>query len=159
MNCKKILDTVYEDHGNFHDSLPLITKIRIYLHLFTCNDCAQKIERYETCRDILKNDFLPPAQSMEDYVMPLILSEEENSAEEKAAVTGGIPLRGWVAAGIIMLLSLATIFFGLDFNTIALNAGISFMIPIGITIGIALSCYGALFIGSHLKELSRRFGL
>jgi hypothetical protein len=33
------------------------------------------------------------------------------------------------------------------------------MIPIGITIGIMLTGYGALFIGSHLKEFSERFGL
>jgi hypothetical protein len=30
---------------------------------------------------------------------------------------------------------------------------------VGITIGIVLTCYGALFIGSHLKELMERFGL
>jgi len=29
----------------------------------------------------------------------------------------------------------------------------------GITIGIILTTYGALFIGSHLKQLSERFGL
>jgi len=58
-----------------------------------------------------------------------------------------------------MLISLATVFFGLEFNKVALIAGMSFTIPIGITIGIALTSYGALFIGSHLKDLSERFGL
>ena len=35
----------------------------------------------------------------------------------------------------------------------------SFLLPVGITIGVVLTTYGALFIGSHLKELSERFGL
>jgi hypothetical protein len=35
----------------------------------------------------------------------------------------------------------------------------SYLLPVGITIGIVLTSYGALFIGSHLKELSERFGL
>jgi hypothetical protein len=60
---------------------------------------------------------------------------------------------------MVMLVSFATAFFGLDFNEVALTAGLSFMIPIGITIGIVLTCYGALFIGSHLKEFIERFDL
>jgi hypothetical protein len=37
--------------------------------------------------------------------------------------------------------------------------GSSFLLPIGITIGAIVSAYGALFSGSHLKELSSRFNL
>jgi len=161
MNCEKILDKVYGySEQNLHDSMPLLTRIRIGLHLFICSDCTRKIERYEVCKDILKNDFLPPSQYLEDTVMSLILSEEkEKTNEEEVAITGGLSLRGWVIAGLIMLISLASIFLGFDFNTIAHNAGISFMIPIGIIVGIFLTSYGALFIVSHMKELSRRFGL
>ena len=160
MNCEKILNEVYDfSEHNLHNQMPLSTRIRIGLHLLICSDCTRKIERYEVCKDILKSDFLPPSQNLEEKVMSLILSEEEKACEEEAVVTGGLSLRGWVIAGLIMLVSLASIFLGFDFNTIAHNAGISFMIPIGITIGIALTCYGSIFIGSHLKELSRRFGL
>jgi hypothetical protein len=35
----------------------------------------------------------------------------------------------------------------------------SFLLPVGITFGIVLTSYGALFIGSHLEEFSERFGL
>jgi len=81
-----------------------------------------------------------------------------NEAEE-AELPGGFSTRGWVIAGMVMLVSLATAFFGMDFNRVALAAGMSYMIPVGITIGIALTCYGALFVGSHLKEFTERFGL
>jgi len=102
---------------------------------------------------------------LETAVMSMINAEEEaaNTAEiaeaMNAEIIGGFSIRGWIIAGIVMLLSLATVFFGLEFNKVALIAGMAFTIPIGITIGIALTSYGALFIGSHLKTLSNRFGL
>ena len=156
MSCEKILDKVYEYSGD-PDAMPLVTRIRIGLHLLVCPDCAQEVERFEVCRDILHSEFLPPAPDLEDAVMAII-SAEENEAEE-AELPGGFSTRGWIIAGLVMLVSLATAFFGLDFNRVALAAGMSFMIPVGITIGIALTCYGALFVGSHLKEFTERFGL
>ena len=85
--------------------------------------------------------------------------EEQQETEEIYAVPGGLSTRGWVIAGLIILVSLVTAFFGLDFQKLALETGMSFLLPVGITIGIVLTSYGALFIGSHLKELSERFGL
>ena len=103
---------------------------------------------------------MPAAPGLEEAVMAAIAVEENISPEtEEALIPGGFSTRGWVIAGLAMLVSLATAFFGLEFNKVALAAGMSFMIPIGITFGIVLTGYGALFIGSHLKELTERFGL
>ena len=155
MNCTRILDKVYE-----HEKMPLLMRIQIGLHLLVCSDCAEKIERYELCRDIMRSEFLPPDPDFEDTVMAMIAAgEDELVKTEENAVPGGFSIRGWVIAGLVMLISMVTAFFGLDFNKVALASGMSFLIPIGITIGIILSSYGALFIGSHLKELSERFGL
>ncbi|MCL2127727.1 MAG: peptidoglycan-binding protein [Treponema sp.] len=152
MNCGKIRDIVYEQ-----EKMSFLTRALVGLHLLFCPDCAREIERFETCRDIMLSDFPPASPGLEDAVMAMIAAEEAETPESE--VPGGFSTRGWVIAGVAMLVSLATAFFGLDFNKVALAAGISFMIPIGITIGIALTSYGALFIGSHLKELSERFGL
>ncbi|MCL2043333.1 MAG: peptidoglycan-binding protein [Treponema sp.] len=160
MNCSKILDMVYE-----HENLSLAARIQVGLHLMFCPDCAREAGRFEVCHDILRNDFLPPSPGLEDAVMALLSGEEhalelhETSVQGAGAFPGGFSTRGWIIAGIVMLVSLATAFFGLEFNKIAIAAGISFMIPVGITIGIILTCYGALFIGSHMKELTERFGL
>jgi len=140
--------------------MPLLTQIQVGLHLLLCPDCAQEVERFEVCRDMLRFDFLPPSPGLETAVMAMIAAEDSSmAAAQEAEVPGGFSTRGWVVAGLLMLLSLATVFFGLEFNKVALAAGMSYMIPIGITIGIALTSYGALFIGSHLKELTERFGL
>jgi hypothetical protein len=158
MKCEKVLDKIYEDFGkNPKDSMSLITRIRVGLHLLVCPDCTQAVERFEVCKDILHSESLSPSASMEDTVMAMIAAEEE---ETKAAeISGGFSVRGWIIAGLVMLVSLVTVFFSMDFNTVALAAGTSFLIPIGITIGIVLTCYGALFIGSHLKEFTERFDL
>ena len=87
------------------------------------------------------------------------VAAEEIEAEETYAVPGGISTRAWVISGFIIFISLATAFFSFDFQNIASETGISFLLPVGIIVGIILTTYGALFIGSHLKELSERFGL
>jgi hypothetical protein len=160
MSCERILEKVYE----MDDSMSLFTRIRIGLHIITCPDCAQEVERFEVCKDILRNDFmqvsLDATPSLEDTVMAMVAAEETaEPAAEEMEIPGGLSTRGWVIAGLVMFVSLATAFFGLDFNQVAVAAGISFLIPVGITIGIVLTCYGALFIGSHLKEFTERFGL
>ena len=158
MRCSKILDAVYEYSGG--EPMPLLLQIQVGLHTIICPNCAQEIERFEVCRDILREDFLPPSPGLEDSIMTIIAKEKEQpEAEEVFATPGGLSTRGWIIAGLIILISLSTVFFGMDFNRIALEAGMSFLLPVGITIGIVLTSYGAFFIGSHLKELSERFGL
>jgi len=167
MSCAKILDLVYEQ-----EEMSLFNRIRVGLHLLVCPDCAQEVERFEVCRDMLQDDFIYPSPDFEASVMSMMIAEEAANAAANAAantaeiaeamnaeVTGGFSIRGWIIAGIVMLVSLTTVFFGLAFNKVALIAGMAFTIPIGITIGIVLTSYGALFIGSHLKTLSERFGL
>jgi hypothetical protein len=151
MSCEDILDKVYEySGGDPHNSMPLLTRISVGLHLVVCPDCAQEVERFQVCRDML----------MEDASLTMMAPAEETAAAaDEADLPGGFSTRGWVIAGLVMLVSLATAFFGLDFNKLAKEMGMSFLLPIGITIGIVLTVYGALFIGSHLKVLTERFGL
>jgi hypothetical protein len=150
MSCSKILDMVYEQEGE----LSLYNQLQVWMHTLVCPDCAQEIERYQVCRDILYEDFLSPPDGLEDSIMAKIETEENY-----AAAPAGLSTRGWVIAGLIILISLATAYFGLDFKRITAETGISFLIPVGITIGSVLTVYGAIFIGTHLKELSERFGL
>jgi hypothetical protein len=158
------MDKVYEYVGG--EPVPLLVQLRVGAHLLVCPDCAQEVERFEVTRDILRYDFLPQPPGLENSIMTRIAAGEGESLEEMetgAVVTpGGLSTRGWVIAGLVILVSLGTAFFGMEFNRVALDAGMSFLLPVGITIGIVLTSYGALFIGSHLKELkelSGRFGL
>jgi hypothetical protein len=106
----------------------------------------------------MKEDFFPPSPGLEDSIMAKVAIEIEEKQPQTVSA-GGLSTRGWVIAGLIIFISLATAFFGFDFKKITGEMGISFLIPASITIGIVLTTYGAFFIGSHLKELSERFGL
>jgi len=152
MNCSKIMDIFYNE-----EPVSFPGQIQIWLHAFFCEECAAKIEKYNTAKIIMKEDFFPAAPGLENTIMARLAIEEEQ--EDIIATPGGISTRGWVIAGLIIMVSLVTAFFGLDFQNLATESGRSFMLPMGITIGIVLTTYGAFFIGSHLKELTERFGL
>ena len=154
-NCHAVMDAVFESEKD--SPLPILTQIWLGFHLLICPDCAFEYRNLQCIKEIMETDFFPPAPELEDGLM--IRLHEETTLEEKTGYTVGFSLRGWVIIGFFMLLSLASSFFGMNFVEIADAEGLSFLLPVGLTIGMVLTCYGALFIGSHLKELSTRFGL
>jgi hypothetical protein len=162
MSCSKVFDMIneYSGEGGSGSSLPLLAQFQIGIHAFFCQECEKKLELFEKTKEILREDFFPQSPCLEDSIMAKINAEEEDyEIQQSHSIPGGIPTRGWVIAGIILLISLVSAYFGLDFKSLATESGMSFLLPIGITIGIIITIYGALFIGSHLKELSERFGL
>jgi hypothetical protein len=154
------MDLVYEYSGSEYapeESMPLFSQLQVWLHTFFCTDCAEKIERLEAARYIMREDFFSSSpMGLEDSIMEKIALEKDI---EPYAVPGGISTRGWVIAGLIIFISLGTAFFGLDFQKIAHETGKSFLLPVGITVGIILTVYCVFFIGSHIKELTERFDL
>jgi hypothetical protein len=77
------------------------------------------------------------------------------------AVAEDVPIsfRNWVLVGLLILFSLIATPLGVDFEEMVRLLGPSLLLPIALTSGVVVSLYGALFIGSHLEELSDRFGL
>jgi hypothetical protein len=161
MDCSKVLELVYYSDNEYgsEDSIPIFTQIRIWLHVFFCESCAEKIEKYETAKNIMCEEFFPLSPGFEESIMKRVTAEEDLEDTAPFAIPGGLSTRGWVISGLIIFISLATAFFGMDFQNIVKETGTSFLLPVGITIGIVLTTYGAFFIGSHLKELTERFGL
>jgi hypothetical protein len=148
------MDTIYEyERGK---SLSLLAKAKIELHLLFCPRCSKELEDLEYLYDIMKTDFLPSSPNLEEIIMESL--GEETHTLEKADIPG-FSYRIWVIIGFFMLFSLLSSFFGMDFIKIADTEGLSFLLPVGLTIGIVLTGYGAFFIGSHLNELSARFKL
>jgi hypothetical protein len=159
MNCSKILDLVYEYSGSEfapEDSMPLFDQIQVWLHSAFCPYCTREIEGLEEARNIMRRDFFASSAGLEDSIMAKITAEKDI---EPYAVPGGISTRAWAVTGLIILVSLAAAFFGLDFQKIADETGISFLLPVGITIGIVLTAYCVFFIGSHIREFTERFDL
>jgi hypothetical protein len=158
------MDMVYEYDGD--DSVPLLVQLRIWLHSLFCLRCARELERYAAAREALRNDFFIPA-NLEESVMARIMREDPAEAdeyEEECAMEGtfeeaGVSFRSWIITGIVVFFSLSTSFFSLNFTKLAISQDLSFLLPMGITIGTVLTIYCTIFIGSHIKELSEKFGL
>lgn len=155
MTCRDVIDTLYEYYHE--ESLSLLKRLQIEFHLIFCPPCAGEYKKLEKVREIIKTDFFSaPPPGLEDRIMAEI---EQEVSRETIPVVAGVPFRSWVITGFIVLVSLATASLGIDFSRLADTLGTSFLLPIGITIGTIITGYGALFIGSHLEELSERFGL
>jgi hypothetical protein len=122
----------------------------------------------------MKTDFFPPVPAvLGDSIMERIHGEFAEIVPEcqdfspeflDASVDTDdsfdtISLRGWVITGIVVLISLVTTCFSIDFSGEALSQNSSFLLAVWITFGAVITGYGAFFIGSHLKEFSSRFRL
>jgi len=155
VECHTAADYIYEAEKD--KRLPALTNVKIWLHCLCCSDCAARQRNNKRLNEILGTGFFPPAPDFEDLLMGQL--PEEGFFEESADSPAGVSLRGWVIIGFFMLFSLASAFFGMNFMQIAAAEGLSFLLPVGLTVGMVVTIYGALFIGSHLKELSAWFGL
>jgi hypothetical protein len=146
----------YERDGDFSFK----ERLSLAVHVFLCKRCASKLRRFEDARELLAgipDSFVPVDVDFEDTIMARLCAEEEG--DPAFDIPGGFSTKGWVIAGVVILVSLSTSFFSGDFISIAVSQGSAFLLPLGIMIGILVSAYGALFIGSHLKEFSERFRL
>jgi hypothetical protein len=155
--CHAVMDKTYEFSGD--SPLPFLNRLEIAAHVLFCSHCAAEIVRLEQARSLMRTDFFPVSPCFEDSVMNLISAETIATPEDGWGFLPAVSFRGWVVTGLVILISLSTSFFGMDFMSVTRDYGTSFLLSIGITIGAVVTGYGALFIGSHLKELSDRFGL
>jgi hypothetical protein len=157
-----ILDKFYDYalRSSADNSFSLLNRLEIALYIIFSPRYTAKYIRLEAARDILRSDFFPPVSDtgIEDSIMDLISAEPVREISD-AQNPYEVSFRGWVIAGLIVLISLATSLFGTDFVRTIPDFAQAFLLPVGITIGVIVTVYGALFIGSHLKELSDRFGI
>ncbi|MDR1211940.1 MAG: peptidoglycan-binding protein [Spirochaetaceae bacterium] len=162
MRCDDIVNLVIDHDGD--EELSFFRRFLVDTHLFFCPRCARTLRRWRLGRDLLSSSCQDPelnggleAPGLSNVIMETILAETEDDTGLSGAEV--LSFRRWVIAGCVIVVSLVSVFFCLDFMELFAVSGLSLMIPMGVTIGIIISAYSALFIGSHLKELSERFRL
>jgi len=155
MDCLRAIDIIMESERD--DPLPFVMQIRFDLHLLFCPACSMELKKLKSMEEILRTEFLPEPPNFSDPIMEQLLEEVDHI--ERVDDHAGFSFRSWVIIGFFLIISLSSSYFGLNFTQIASSEGSSFLLPVGITVGLVLTGYGALFIGSHLKELSERFDI
>jgi hypothetical protein len=156
LDCKTVMDSFYARSCDDEADFSILFRLRRMLHLFFCPECAAAAERAEIAYRLMRDDFLPPSPELSDSIMALVRAEEvrELSPERKT-----VPLRGWIIAGFFLLLALTSAYFGENYLNVASSSGMSFVVPIGLIIALAVVGYGATFVATHLELLSKKFGV
>ncbi|MDR0910474.1 MAG: hypothetical protein LBM77_11995 [Spirochaetaceae bacterium] len=138
--------------------MPLLLKLEWHIHSLFCTNCARELYVEESLKELSFSDMFfsetPLESNLEDIIMAKVsLEPYMNEASHE------ISYRRWIVSGLVVLFSFALGIYGLGLHSTPVFEETTYLMATGITIGIIISVYAALFIGSHVKELSERFHL
>ncbi len=142
MKCERLMRRYLE----LDNDAPLPLYLR--LHTVFCARCRAEIRAMERALAGMRR-FAPP--SVED------LSEEIMSRVMRSVSEDGriVPLYNWVAGGVLMLAGVILVRYGDSFIWLRERFGTDLELPLAIVLGVVLSIYAAVFIGTHIEELGR----
>lgn len=149
MKCEEKIDKIL--CADEDAPLSLVTHLQFFFHTFFCDHCRCIMKRYEDSAELMRNDFFYDTPDMSDSIMHQVLREE--TIAEDAEMYEWVSFKKWIVAGCIILVSLVSAFFGFNFNEVAVSRDSSYMLSIGLVIGLIVSIYGLLFIGTQMKQL------
>jgi hypothetical protein len=159
MTCDKVLDVLYnQDNGDYSEGrFSFVKRALIALHIRYCPKCAAHKRALQSASACLKEDFFPPATGIASEIMARV--RDGGIFGEAPPEHAALPLRTWLLAGLAILVFLSSASLGIDYLAPTNTGAIGFMLPFGITVGGVITAFGAIFIGSHISELSKWLGL
>lgn len=129
--------------------------IRIRLHLLFCPDCRKVAARMSSLlADMRSFESVPADFDMTDRIMRSILALNSNVPIEAKNVS----MLKWIAVGCLILFSMVVVRFSKTYIWIKAAYGDYFDAPMYLVFGIILTAYIALFIASHIDQLSHFTG-
>jgi hypothetical protein len=156
MNCDKVLDFLYDtEYSGYRFSF--IARLLVFFHISHCPKCAAHRRALQSASDCLKEDFFPPASGIAEKVMALLGDDDAFTLRHQGYAA--MSFRSWLIAGLAVLVSLSSASLGVGYLTPANMRTVYFTLAVGITVGAVITAFVAIFIGSHIAELSRWLGL
>jgi hypothetical protein len=146
MDCTRALLSIIESKEDGH--LPL----RVRLHLSHCASCNAEYKRMQKAIAFMRSEYLPRSPDLSELIMSAI---RVTPTLEAAPVS----FRDWTIVGIVILAAITIAPLGSAFTWVKNSFGSNFLLPLNVVLGLMLSAYGALFIGTHLNEFVKRFKL
>lgn len=142
MRCEKVREAVLNAD---RDELPL----RIRIHILFCRACREDlIQITDRINDARKTVPFRAPEGLTDQIMRTITLLE---VEYDHRVSQG----KWIAAGLVLFSSIMLLSFSDSFSWLSAHFGGSFDIPLAVVLGISISVYAAILIGSHLEYLGK----
>jgi hypothetical protein len=120
------------------------------LHLSRCPSCRARVEGLDAAIESWRaqeGEALPAreAEAVEGRVMAAVRLMPRPHRELHA--------RNWILAGLVIVASMAFIPYDRNFLFIKELFGESYTLPLFLVLGLLLTVYGAVFIGTHMEEL------
>jgi hypothetical protein len=146
MNCGKAGKLIAERTGD--GALPFSLR----LHLFFCPTCAGEARRMGAALEALRSAPLPAAP---DFVGSVMGAVRLLPAHEPAPVS----YRDWIIVGSIILGAITLSPLSSSLGWIKRAFGSGFLLPLNLVLGLLIAGYCALFIGTHMDEISEKMKL
>jgi hypothetical protein len=140
MRCESIIDRVLHAKG---DSLPLVVRF----HILHCSHCRKEADLILK-RDSSMRGFYPFEAPM-GLVDTVMRSINLGEVPYKSSVSS----EKWLGAGVILFLSIFLASYSDTRVWLTATYGDLFEVPFNIVMGIAITSYAVLFIGTHLDRL------
>ncbi|MDY6934446.1 MAG: hypothetical protein SVZ03_09525 [Spirochaetota bacterium] len=147
INCDKIITRFLEMED--YRVIPL----NIRVHMLFCNRCRVEVYMLKDALDEIRefNPF-PLRKDLTDEIMQKILLTETPYKKE-------ISTFNWVTAGLIIFLSIFLISYSEPMIWLKNQFGNNFEVPLSIVLGLIISIYSIVFIGTHLEKLKHSIGI
>ncbi|MDP3177636.1 MAG: hypothetical protein Q8M76_07010 [Spirochaetaceae bacterium] len=117
-------------------------------HASRCESCSAAAARAEAAARLYReaaNGRYSSGESLDDRIMATIMFVPSPHQE--------ISVFDWIATGATIAVSMLLIPFGKEFSDLKEMLGARYALPLSLVLGIALTSYMALFIGTHINEV------
>lgn len=143
MKCDSAMQKFLElDNGA---SIPFLVR----LHTLRCRKCRLEIREMRIRLAVF--EYHPPYEAKRDAsdeIMRTIIANEK-------LYSSGMSFKKWIAVGLVILLSRFAITFSDTLAWLQNQFGSSLDIPLNIVLGLAMSIYAVLFIGTHMDDIKK----
>ena len=146
MNCERTDRLISGKAGD--GSLPLGARF----HLLRCPSCAAAAAKMDAALRSLREDALPSAPDFSDPIMRAIRLLPRPEVDP-------VSFRDWAIGGAVIFAALGIAPLNASFKWVKTAFGSDFMLPLNIVMGLLIAGYCALFIGTHLKQLTEKANL
>ena len=144
MRCDEFLDR--------HDRLDSGEEPGLFLrlHLLSCPGCRARVARHEADLEAIRAAAAGPVDAvLEDAIEARVMAAVRLMPAPRRALHA----RDWAISGLVLFASVALVPFDANYGILRDLFGEGFTMPLCLVLGLVLTIYGAVFIGTHMTEL------
>ncbi len=145
MKCEKVMDRYFQ--LDVDDGVPMSIRI----HMLMCPGCRKEVQFIEKQLVSLEGDFpYIMEHDAADTVMQLVRMSSVQYRKEVSSFN-------WILSGFIIFSGILLLPFNKSLSWLNDYYGGQLLFPLHVVMGILISIYAVLYVGTHLEELKASF--